>query len=99
MRGTKTSPRDETFQSRVPPYQVVLENDDYHSQTFVVSVLCKALGHSVDRAYELMLQAHLTGRAIVWMAPKEVAELKAEQISTFREEPYGPLGCTIEPAA
>lgn len=98
MRETKTSPRKELFSRPIPPYHVILENDDHHSQTFVVSVLCKALGHSVERAYQLMLQAHLSGRAIVWTAPKEVAELKAEQISTFREEPYGPLSCTIEPA-
>ncbi|HTU23324.1 MAG TPA: ATP-dependent Clp protease adaptor ClpS [Gemmataceae bacterium] len=98
MRETKTSPREETLQRCVPPYHVILENDDHHSTTFVVSVLCKALGHSIERAYQLMLQAHLTGRAIVWTAPKEVAELKVEQISTFHEEPYGPLGCTIEPA-
>ena len=95
---TKTAPRQETFTRRIPPYHVILENDDYHSMTFVVSVLCKALGHSVERAYQLMLQAHQTGRAIVWTGTKEVAELKAEQISTFREDPYGPLGCTIEPA-
>lgn len=97
MRETKLSPRDEACSRSIPPYNVVLENDDYHSHTFVVSVLCKALGHSIDRAYQLMLQAHQTGRAIVWTAPKEVAELKAEQIGTFREEPHGPLGCSIEP--
>jgi ATP-dependent Clp protease adaptor protein ClpS len=98
VKGTKTSPREKTIQRCIPPYNVILENDDYHSQTFVVSVLCKALGHTVERAFQLMLQAHLSGRAIVWTGPKEVAELKAEQISTFREEPYGPLHCTIEAA-
>jgi ATP-dependent Clp protease adaptor protein ClpS len=98
VKGTKTSPREKTSQRRIPPYHIILENDDYHSQTFVVSVLCKALGHSVERAFQIMLQAHLSGRAIVWTGPKEVVELKAEQISTFREEPYGPLYCTIEAA-
>ena len=98
MRQTKTAPQKELLERRVPPYHVILQNDDRHSTTFVVTVLCKALGHSVERAYQLMLQAHTDGRAIVWTAPKEVAELKAEQIATFREEPYGPLDCTIEPA-
>jgi ATP-dependent Clp protease adaptor protein ClpS len=98
VRATKTSPEEQTRQRTIPPYHVILANDDYHSQTFVVSVLCKTLGYAVERAYELMLQAHISGRAIVWTGPREVAELKAEQISTFREEPYGPLDCTIEPA-
>ena len=99
MRETRLSPREEIHQRRVPPYHVILENDEHHSHMFVVSVLCKALGHSVERAYELMLQAHHQGRAVVWTAPREVAELKVEQIATFREDPHGPLGCTIEPAA
>ncbi len=98
MAKPKTAPLEETHTRRVPPYHVILLNDDYHSQTFVVGVLCKVLGYSIERAYQLMLMAHMSGRAVVWTGPKEVAELKVEQIGTFREEPYGPLGCTIEPA-
>ena len=87
----------------VPPYHVILENDDYHSFGFVVDVLRQALGYSAERAFQLTEQAHTTGRAIVWTGPKEVAELKADQISTFHESrpdgvKLGPLGCTIEPA-
>jgi ATP-dependent Clp protease adaptor protein ClpS len=98
VKETTTSPRTKIRERRIPPYHVILENDDYHSYTFVVSVLCKALGYPVERAYQLMLEAHTSGRAIVWTGPKEVAELKAEQIATFHEKPHGPLGCTIEPA-
>ena len=88
---------------RVPPYNVILENDDLHSEEFVVEVLCKALGITAERAYQYTLQAHTTGRAIVWTAPREVAELKAEQIQTFHEvradgRKLGPVGCTVEPA-
>ena len=101
---TKPKVRDETRSRRVPPYNVILENDDHHSQEFVVGVLRKTLGYSQERAYQLMLQAHTTGRAVVWTGPKEVAELKADQIRTFHEvrdgdgARLGPLGCTIEPA-
>ena len=97
-------PHDETRTRRVPPYNVILENDDHHTCEFVVAVLCKALGIGVERAYQYMMEAHTTGRAVVWTAPKEVAELKAEQIQTFHEiraldnRPLGPLTCTIEPA-
>jgi ATP-dependent Clp protease adaptor protein ClpS len=89
---------------RVPPYNVILENDDHHSFEFVVGVLVKALGYSLERAFQLTNQAHSAGRAVVWTGPKEVAELKAEQIQTFHEtreidqKQLGPLGCTIEPA-
>jgi ATP-dependent Clp protease adaptor protein ClpS len=104
--GMPTGPKTEeaTRTRRVPPYNVILENDDYHSFEFVVGVLQKVLGCSTERAHQLTAQADATGRAVVWTGPKEVAELKVEQVQSFTEiqEPdgaqLGPLRCTIEPA-
>lgn len=99
-----TETHEETHTRRVPPYNVILLNDDDHSMEFVVEVLCKALSISVEKAIQFMLHAHTTGEAVVWTAPKEVAELKAEQIQTFREvrerdnKQLGPLGVRVEPA-
>ena len=98
-----TKPKETTKTRRVPPYNVILLNDDHHSMEFVIEVLCKALGYNVERSYQLMMQAHNSGRTIVWTGPKEVAELKAEQIRTFHQQledgrELGPLGCEIEPA-
>jgi ATP-dependent Clp protease adaptor protein ClpS len=101
---TKTRPREETRTRRLPPYHVILENDDHHSMEFVVDVLIQVLGCPAERAVQLMMQAHNSGRAVIWTGPKEVAELKAEQVQTFHEtspvdgRPLGPLGCIIEPA-
>jgi len=47
---TKPKPEEETRTRHVPPYNVILENDDDHSMQFVVEVLCKALAVSVERA-------------------------------------------------
>ena len=104
--GTTTEPkqREDLRTRRVPPYNVILLNDDHHSMEFVVDVLCKVLGCPLERAVQLMLEAHESGRAIIWTGTKEVAELKAEQIETFPEiraadgAKLGPLGCVIEPA-
>jgi len=104
--GITTKPKTDevTHTRRVPPFNVILLNDDHHSMQFVVEVLCKALGYNVEKAVQLMMQAHTDGRAAVYTGPREVAELKADQISTFHEirEPdhsdLGPLGCTVEPA-
>jgi ATP-dependent Clp protease adaptor protein ClpS len=98
-----TETTEDTRTRRVPPYHVILENDDHHSMQFVVEVLCRALGCAVEKAMQLMLEAHTSGRAVVWTAPREVAELKADQIKTFHEireggKDLGPLGCTVEPA-
>ncbi len=88
---------------RLPPYNVILANDDYHSFEFVIEVLRKALGYSEEKAFLLTHEAHHQGRAVVWTGSKEVAELKAEQMLSFHEirpdgQQLGPLGVSIEPA-
>jgi ATP-dependent Clp protease adaptor protein ClpS len=88
----------------LPPYNVILENDDDHSMDFVVEVLRKVFGFDLTKSIQLMLTAHETGCAVVWTGPKEVAELKAEQMTTFHQirendnKDLGPLGVRIEPA-
>lgn len=106
--GVVTTPEAETAEEtrtrRIPPYHVILLNDDDHSMEFVVAVLMKVFGCPIERAFELMLEAHTSGRSVLWTGPKEVAELKAEQVQTFHETrerdgaQLGPLGCVIEPA-
>jgi ATP-dependent Clp protease adaptor protein ClpS len=101
---TTTKPRDETRTRRLPPYHVILLNDDHHSCEFVIDVLRKVLGCPYEHAFQLMLEAHTSGRAVLWTGPKEVAELKQEQVTTFHETrdrdgaDLGPVGCVIEPA-
>jgi ATP-dependent Clp protease adaptor protein ClpS len=100
----KTAPRQESRTRRVPPYHLILANDDHHSMDFVVGVLRKVLGVPMERAIQLMMEAHTSGRAVVWTGPREVAELKAEQVHTVHEvrdqdqADLGPVTCTIEPA-
>jgi ATP-dependent Clp protease adaptor protein ClpS len=103
--GTTTQPREEeeVKTRHLPPYHVILENDDHHTMEFVIDVLRKALGYPDEKAFLLMHEAHTKGRAIVWTGSREVAELKAEQIQSFHEihpdgRKLGPLGVSIEPA-
>ena len=103
--GTTTKPGEEveTKTRLLPPYNVILENDDHHSMEFVIGVLQKALGYNEQRSYQLMMLAHESGQAIVWTGAKEVAELKLEQMLSFHEtqpggRKLGPLGVRIEPA-
>ena len=103
VMATKTEELEETKTRLLPPYNVILENDDHHSMEFVLGVLQKALGFNEQRSFQLMMQAHETGQAIVWTGSKEVAELKLEQMLSFHEiqpggRKLGPLGVRIEPA-
>jgi ATP-dependent Clp protease adaptor protein ClpS len=76
----------------LPPYKVILFNDDYNDMDFVVAVLLQTINNlSQQEAERIMLTAHLTGSAVVVVCPKEIAEYYQEQLLS-----YG-LTATIEP--
>ena len=94
----------ETRTRRQPPYAVILHNDDSNSMDFVILVLRKVFGYTVEKCVELMLEAHNKGKAAVWIGAMEVAELKADQIHSCGSDPFvkkggHPLGVSVEPAA
>jgi ATP-dependent Clp protease adaptor protein ClpS len=76
----------------LPPYKVILFNDDHNDMEYVVAVLLHLVSHlSQQEATQIMLTAHLTGSAIVIVCPKEHAEYYRERLAG-----YG-LCATIEP--
>ncbi len=76
----------------LPPYKVILFNDDYNEMDYVVAVLLHTINHlSRQEAEHIMLTAHLTGSAVVVVCPKETAEYYQERLLG-----YG-LTATIEP--
>lgn len=86
-----------------PPYAVIVHNDEEHTWRYVIEVLQRVCGYVEDRAIHLTAQVHFHGKAPVWTGPKEVAELKRDQIRGFGPDFYAPqavrfpLGVTIEP--
>jgi len=76
----------------LPPYKVILFNDDYNEMDYVVSVLLQTINNlSQSEAEHIMLTEHLTGNAVVIVCPKEIAEYYQERLLS-----YG-LTATIEP--
>lgn len=76
----------------LPPYRVVLFDDDYNEMNYVIFALLHAVNQlSEQEAEYIMLTAHRTGSAIVIVCPKETAEYYQERILS-----YG-LTATIEP--
>ncbi len=88
---------------RLPPYAVVVLNDNDHTFVYVIETFMKVLGHPREKAFQLALSIHENGRGIVWSGPKEVAELKRDQIRGAGPDLYAarkiesPLGVLIEP--
>jgi len=76
----------------LPRYRVLLHNDDVNSMDFVVHVLLRTVPRlSAEEAIKIMLEAHLNGKALVVICPKETAEFYRAGL-----ESYG-LTSTIEP--
>jgi ATP-dependent Clp protease adaptor protein ClpS len=76
----------------LPPYKVILFDDDYNEMNYVVFALTHAVTRlSQQEAEDIMLTAHLNGNAIVVVCPKEIAEYYQERLLS-----YG-LTATIEP--
>ena len=104
VKPSKPKGKPEDNVRRLPPYHVILLNDDDHSFEFVMNVLRQVFSFPVEKAFELTREAHEKGRSVVWTGSKEVAELKAEQIQSFHEirerdgAKLGPVDCVIEPA-
>ncbi|HEX5721794.1 MAG TPA: ATP-dependent Clp protease adapter ClpS [Acidimicrobiia bacterium] len=72
------------------PWQVVVWNDPVNLMDYVVWVLRRLFGHSVEEATRLMLAVHNEGKATVAQGPREQAEMDA-----FRLHQHG-LWATIE---
>ena len=76
-------------------YEVVLHNDDYTTQVFVVFVLIKFFGHDATTANEIMLHVHTKGAGVAGVYPRDIAETKASQVITFARKNEMPLECSV----
>jgi ATP-dependent Clp protease adaptor protein ClpS len=89
---TLTSQDVEQLLRLLPRYRVLLHNDDVNSMDFVVHALLRTVQRlTVDEAIKIMLEAHVHGKALVVICPKETAEFYRDGL-----ESYG-LTSTIEP--
>lgn len=81
--GTETKPEEKTRRSvsQLPPYKVILHNDDYTPMERVVEILRKVIPRmSTPKAVSIMLEAHTRGKAVVIKCHKELAELYMERL-------------------
>lgn len=84
-------------QVKPPPlYRVVIVNDDYTPMEFVVHVLETFFGMDFDKAYRIMMTVHTTGKGVVGMYPKDIAETKSEQVNSYARQNGHPLLTTVE---
>lgn len=90
-RAPKSRPAPPAL-DRLPPYRVILHNDDVNDMLHVVETIVDLTPHPPPRAFELMLTAHNRGRALLLVTHFERAELYRDQFRSRR------LTVTIEKA-
>src|SRR5690349_8048314 len=64
---------------RLPPYNVVLLDDDHHTYAYVIEMLVALFGHDPAKAFKMAEEVDTKGRVIVLTTHKEKAELKRDQ--------------------
>ncbi|HEX5849827.1 MAG TPA: ATP-dependent Clp protease adaptor ClpS [Rubrobacter sp.] len=105
MTETITSPVESTERTTegLPPYNVVLLDDDDHSYEYVILMLRKVFGHPIQKGFEMAQEVDAKGRVIVATTNLEQAELKQYQIQAFGPDPLiprckGSMSAIVEPA-
>jgi ATP-dependent Clp protease adaptor protein ClpS len=101
-RRQQPAPR-EAPPRRLPPYNVVLLNDNDHTYDYVIEMLGTIFGYNPTKGFVMADQLNPQGRVIVATTHKELAELKRDQIHAFGRDRRldrckGSMSAVIEPA-
>ena len=91
QKPKKESPR-KSPPTHLPPWKVLLHNDDKNDVIFVVRTIMELAALNQHDAEQRTLEAHRTGVALLLLTHKERAELYKDQFTSKG------LTVTIEPA-
>lgn len=94
--GTGVVVRSRAKTKKPSMYKVLMLNDDYTPMEFVVDVLERFFGKSIEEATRIMLHVHQRGVGVCGVYTYEVAETKVNLVMDFAQENGHPLQCTLE---
>ncbi len=77
---------------RLPPYRVILHNDDVNTFDHVIASILRLTPLQVEEAVARTLEAHERGQSLLLVTHRERAELYVEQFASRQ------LTVTCEPA-
>lgn len=95
--STLTDERQEQKLQRPHMWRVLLHNDDYTTQDFVVWVLESIFRKPRAEAFAIMMSVHRSGLGIAGVFTHDVAETKVRATQRAAEEQEFPLLVTMEP--
>ncbi len=79
-----------------PMYKVLLHNDDYTTMEFVVDIVVRVFGKSLDKATQIMLNVHNKGKEVCGIYPRQIAETKVAAVHSLAGKNGFPLKSTME---
>jgi len=89
---SKTAPKTK----RPSLYKVLLLNDDYTPQEFVVWLLQSIFKKESEDALRIMMHVHQTGIGMCGVYTYEIAETKVAQVMELSRRNQHPLQCAME---
>lgn len=92
-----TESRSELKLERPRMWRVLLHNDDYTTQDFVVWVLETVFHKPQAEAFTIMLSVHQSGIGVAGVYTRDVAETKVRTTQQLAEDHEFPLLVTMEP--
>ena len=83
-------------------WNVILLDDDEHSYEYVIDMMKRVFGHTVEDGFAIAKRVDSDGRAVCFTTHKEHAELKQEQVHAFGRDPRmqrcaGSMTAVLEP--
>ena len=101
--STLTKDQTDTTTYLIPPWNVILVNDDDHTYEYVVEMLTAVFGMTKECGYLHACEVDAAGRSILITTSREHAELKQEQVHAYGGDARaidcaGSMTCDIEPA-
>jgi ATP-dependent Clp protease adaptor protein ClpS len=80
-------------------WKVMLHNDDFTTQEFVVWILESVFHLPPAEAFAIMMHVHQSGVGVAGLFTRDVAETKVKATQQLAEQNEYPLLVTIEPEA
>ena len=92
-----TESREDQKLERPRLWRVLLHNDDYTTQDFVVWILETIFHKPRDEAFAIMMSVHQSGMGLAGIFTYDVAVTKVRTAKQLAEEHEFPLLVTMEP--
>lgn len=96
--GTDLQEKEEVEVKRPKMYNVILLNDDYTTMEFVVNVLVKIFGKTIQEAEAITMDIHYNKKGVCGTFPKTIAEMKSKKTNEYAKTNKFPLKSIVEVA-